>query len=104
MDRPPIFGLPTRATSTTSYDDQEEEPLLDRQRFGTPWRVPTWLILLWTAFIAVIAFGSYTEPANRPTLDFGLLLLAGIWVAGMVPLGLLWVAASYRRRTRGASD
>lgn len=104
MDRPPTFGLPTRDTTRTSASEEQREPLLDRQPFGMSWRAPTWLILLWTAFVLVIGFGAYTDPLNGPTLGFGLLLLTGIWLAGLVPLGLLWVAAWYRRRRRGTAD
>jgi hypothetical protein len=81
----------------------DDEPLLDRTRFGTRWRVATWLIVLWTALIAIVGFAAYTEPSNAGTLAFGWMLLAAIWVVGMVPLGLLWIVAWFRRRRRRAS-
>ena len=105
MDREPTFGLPTRATSKArSRASIDDEPLLDRRRFGTRWRAATWLIVLWTAMIAIIAFAAFTEPANGPTFALDLLVLAAIWGVGMIPLCALWVAAWLRRRRRGLAD
>ena len=100
------LGLPTRTpTKPPPRVDVDDEPLLDRQRFGTRWRVATWLIVFWTAFIAVLVFGAYTDSANSgSTLLIGTMLLAAIWAVGMIPLGLLWIAAWYRRRRRRASS
>ena len=104
MDREPTFGLPTRAASNARSRAAYDEPLLDRRRFGTRYRAATWLIVLWSAMIAIIAFAAFTEPANGPTLALDMLVLAAIWGVGMIPLCALWVAAWFRRRRRAASD
>jgi len=84
--------------------DRDDEVGLDRRSFGWRWRASTWLIVFWTALIAILGVGAATDPANSGQwLVFGWMLLAGIWAVGMVPLVILWTAAWLRRRRNGGA-
>lgn len=65
------------------------------------WRVPTWLILGWTALItaAVVdtdaSFGEGGQAATAQGLAF--VVLAVIWFIGFIVLSIIWLIARLRR-------
>lgn len=56
------------------------------------WRGMTWVILGWTALIAVWAAWSVTSAANASgaVVALGLSFMFGVWLIGFLVLSIVW--------------
>jgi hypothetical protein len=65
------------------------------------WRITSWFIVVWTVAMTWLAIAMLSNPElRRIDVLVGAVILGTWWLAGLVPLSLLWIVAYARRRKR----
>lgn len=81
------------------------------RRLRPHWRVMTWVILLWNAVMAIWLGVGLATGANSVAHEatkagqagaeigtgIGAALIIGVWVAGVVILGVIWLVTGYHQ-------